>query len=293
MLFGLKGEIKEVDRTKRTVIGYPSTFGVIDDGMDVVERGAFARTINAWGPDGKQRIKALYQHEPAWMIGKHESLAEDERGLLARTRFVDTPMANDVLTLIQEGVITEQSIGFDVVLRDTDDSGIRHLRELKLYETSFVTWGMNEITPILGVKGTRNPEDIKARMERMESALKSERFDSDDIPHLMEIAIAQWKDALPSSNDDEVEALLRKVSALKEGRVISARNLSLLEAAIDALTALLTATDPAKSTRSNQDPPKEPKSDPFSDLVGELKSTKESELARELASFAASLKEGR
>src|SRR5690606_32053637 len=61
--------LKDVDSKKGVVTGYASTFGVMDEGRDIVESGAFKRTINAWGPEGKGRIKSLYMHEPAWMVG--------------------------------------------------------------------------------------------------------------------------------------------------------------------------------------------------------------------------------
>lgn len=191
--------LKDVDSKKGVVTGYASTFGVMDEGRDIVESGAFKRTINAWGPEGKGRIKALYMHEPAWMVGRPVVLKEDEIGLYHETQFsVRNTLAKDVLVLIEDGVITEQSIGYDTVVAEVDkDRNARLLKELKLYEYSFVAWGMNEFTPITGVKSGLPPADQLAKsMERMEQALRSGHFESDEIPQMMELAIKRWRDEL-------------------------------------------------------------------------------------------------
>jgi hypothetical protein len=265
MLFGLKGEIKDIDKKARRVTGYASTFGVVDSGNDIVESGAFRRTIEAWGPAGKNRIKALYQHDPSWLVGRPLKLEEDDRGLLHETQFSDTAVAKDTLTLIEDKVITEQSIGYDVIVRDVDDNGIRHLRELRLYEYSFVTWGMNELTPITGVKALRAPGAVRAQMDRLEKALKNNRFDSEDVPMLMQVALAHMKELIdsdivgtpPAGDIEDAETFetwitdnLKVLSGLsaKEGRILSARNQTLVQEAIEALRALLEAADPGKST---------------------------------------------
>lgn len=308
-----KIEIKDVDTTKRRVLSYPSTFGVLDDGGDVVEPGAFSNTIKAWGPNAKNRIKALYQHDPAWLVGKPLSLIEDDRGLLVDTQLSDTPMARDVMTLIMDSVITEQSIGYDTLFSDFDDAGHRHLREVKLYEYSFVTWGMNEFTPIVGVKSMADKRAVMARIDRMEKALKDGRFSSDELPHMMTIAIAQLKESVEATpvgdlvddgltpdvlNDPEkLEAWLGdKAKAFdvlrngfKEGRVLSANNRNLVASAIEALTALLNASESDK-TRGNKSGGLTVADELLADIRGATAMVKVKSLADDMREFAASLK---
>lgn len=275
MLFGIKGNrgsIKDINGSEGLVLSYPSTFGVEDAGGDIVERGAFKRTITAWGPLGKNRIKPLYQHDPAWMVGKVMRLEEDSFGLLAETKFSDTAMGRDTLTLIKDGALTEQSIGYDIILADGDDNMKRHLRELKLYEYSFVTWGMNEVTPIIGVKTAAERAELKSRIERFEKALRDSKFDSEEVPHMVQIAVAQWKDALVALGDQEIivhdmdtwlawlagedgEKANRLITEIKEGRVLSTGNRSIIESALEALQALLDAADSSKGTQPPKDPP--------------------------------------
>jgi hypothetical protein len=64
-------------------------------------------------------------------------------------------MGSDVKTLLKDRVLNEMSIGYDPVTFDYDaDTGIRHLREVKLWEVSLVTWAMNPEALVTGYKAT-------------------------------------------------------------------------------------------------------------------------------------------
>jgi phage head maturation protease len=56
--------------------GYASLFGAADQGGDIVEQGAYARSLK----EGR-RIKMLWQHDPREPIGTWDEVREDERGL--------------------------------------------------------------------------------------------------------------------------------------------------------------------------------------------------------------------
>ena len=198
------GEIKDVNKSKRQVIGYPSTFGHLDSMHEIVDAGAFKRTIEQWGPEGRNRIKTLYQHDPAWIVGRPIEMVEDEIGLRTVTQMADTAMGRDTFRLIEEGIVTEQSIGYDVIKDTTDEENVRHLKELRLWEYSFVTWGANEHTPIVGTKAD-GIAILQSKMERMKRLLKSGRFDSDDIPLAMELAVTQWQDTLKSMESHDTK----------------------------------------------------------------------------------------
>lgn len=182
--------IKDVDAKQGIVVSYPSTFGVLDSQNDITMPGAFSKTIAEWGPGGANRIKALFLHDPAWPVGRPLSLVEDDIGLRAETKFARTPTARDVLTLIEDGVITEQSYGYDVIKSSNGPNGERLLQELRLWEYSYVIWGANQFTPITQIKSA---EELAQRIERFEKALRNGHFKSDEAPHMMQLAINQWK----------------------------------------------------------------------------------------------------
>lgn len=200
----VSGSIADVDSLKGVVVSYPSTFDVIDAANERVKKGAFARTIKSWGPEGKMRTKALFDHKPYYLIGRPLELSEDAKGLRAVTQISKTAMGKDILTLIADQVITEQSIGYEIVKEEKSEHNLRDLTELKLYEYSFLAWGMNEDTPIIGVKGLGlYGESLSEQMGRMEKALRNGLFETEEVPTMLELALKQWQAQLPSEEKTE------------------------------------------------------------------------------------------
>ena len=121
--------------------GYASLFGVADLGGDVVLAGAFRDSLRKRGAD---RVKMLWQHDPAEPIGAWLSVEEDTRGLKVKGRLnLDVSRAREILALMREGQVDGLSIGFRT-LRATQDrkTGLRHLQKLDLWEISLVTFPM-------------------------------------------------------------------------------------------------------------------------------------------------------
>ena len=56
--------------------GYASIFDEVDDGRDIIRRGAFSKTLMERAPEG---IKLLWQHTPTEPIGTIEEMREDDR----------------------------------------------------------------------------------------------------------------------------------------------------------------------------------------------------------------------
>ena len=63
--------------------GYASLFGRREPSGDVVMPGAFAETLRRKGAD---RIRMLFQHDPAEPVGTWVEIREDHRGLLVTGR---------------------------------------------------------------------------------------------------------------------------------------------------------------------------------------------------------------
>ncbi len=68
------------------IAGYASLFGVPDQGGDVVQPGAYARSLARLAGSGR-RVKMLWQHDPGEPIGVWDEVREDGRGLYVRGRF--------------------------------------------------------------------------------------------------------------------------------------------------------------------------------------------------------------
>lgn len=144
--------IKDIDRKQGIVTGYFAVFGNIDSDGDMIMPGAFNKTIQENGPQGKNRIMHLWQHNPNDPIGKPHTLKEDNYGLYFESKVVDTVKGSDVIKLYEAGVINEHSIGFNVVKKEQKSDHVS-IQEIKLWEGSSVTWGANELTFVTGMKG--------------------------------------------------------------------------------------------------------------------------------------------
>lgn len=209
----------------RTVTGFASVFGNPDDGDDIVHKGAFTKTIQ----ESAKRVRHLWQHQihepPTALVKELREVGRDALpadllrdypeatgGLIVTREYLTTPRGEESLSGIKAGAIAEMSFGYETLVKDFTKRGsktFRNLRELRLYETSDVNWGMNPAT----------------------RAAKSE--DELDLwaAYVLE-QIAGCKGGL------------LPVFQNKEGRVISTRNLNKLKSAIDALQQVLASAEP-------------------------------------------------
>ncbi|MFT5613840.1 MAG: HK97 family phage prohead protease [Granulosicoccus sp.] len=122
--------------------GYASLFGQADQGGDIVQKGAYAASIARLKAAG-QRVKMLWQHDPAQPIGVWDEVREDERGLWVKGRLLDsTQKGREAAALIGAGAIDGLSIGYRTTKACKNDKGQRLLTELELWEVSLVTFPM-------------------------------------------------------------------------------------------------------------------------------------------------------
>ena len=185
--------VKDLDNKGRTVTGYFSAFDNVDADGDVIVKGAFSRTLRERGPQGKNRIMHLWQHDPYRPIGKPSVLQEDDKGLYFETYLHDTTLGNDTLKLYEAGIINEHSIGFRVVGEPEERDGVSYLKEIMLWEGSSVTWGANEETPAAGVKALFTDDTtLQAEIDRIQKFLRKGDV-TDDTFHMLEYKLEQLK----------------------------------------------------------------------------------------------------
>ena len=191
-----QGQISDIDENLGIVKGYGSVFGNKDSDNDIIEKGAYRRTIKNNG----SRVKYLYQHDITKPIGKMKELYEDEKGLVFVAEVPKTTFGNEVLELMKYGVIDENSVGIMPVKKDYDEDGIRVIKEAKLYEISAVTIAANDEAKILEVKGEYNNADYLAK--RFDNLIKVIRKGnvSDDLGYLIEYELEVIKSLIARDN---------------------------------------------------------------------------------------------
>ncbi|MEM7440758.1 MAG: HK97 family phage prohead protease [Pseudomonadota bacterium] len=134
--------LDEVSGDGAVVSGYASLFGVADQGDDIVENGAYAKSLAEIKKSGRS-IKMLWQHDPACPIGVWDEVREDKRGLWVKGRILPEVQAGaEALALLKAGAIEGLSIGYRTIRAAKSANGGRLLHELDLWEVSLVTFPM-------------------------------------------------------------------------------------------------------------------------------------------------------
>ena len=164
-------EIREV-REDGTFTGYGSVFGNVDAYGDIVEAGAFAKSIE------KKKPALLWQHDPTQPIGVWEEISEDKHGLLMRGRLLigKVAKATEARELLKAGAISGLSIGYMPVRWEYDKapkegsddeksrSRVRRLKEIDLWEVSLVTFPANDAARVTGVKNLATIQDVEENL---------------------------------------------------------------------------------------------------------------------------------
>jgi uncharacterized protein len=124
------------------VSGYASLFGKVDQGNDVVQKGAYAASLQRLAARGGA-VKMLWQHDPAQPIGVWDEVREDGLGLWVKGRILTkVDKGREAAALLGAGAIDGLSIGYRTVKAERNGKGQRLLSELELWEVSLVTFPM-------------------------------------------------------------------------------------------------------------------------------------------------------
>lgn len=141
--------LKGLDIKNRIVEGYFAIFNNVDSQNEMFVKGAFAKTIAENGTKGKNRIKHLYNHFDT--VGVLQELYEDDEGVRFVSKIGTHTLGNDVLRMIDEGLITENSVGYQYIPDKIEYlDGVTVLKEVKMWEgSSLDKWGANDRAVIL------------------------------------------------------------------------------------------------------------------------------------------------
>lgn len=242
-------EFKAEDGTDRSFTGYGSVFDTVDSYGDTIVKGAFKATLKEWKAKGKFP-KQLLQHgggffggsaEDMVPIGKWDEMKEDDHGLFVRGHLfdVDTDRAKAVYVAMKEGELDGLSIGFRTKKWKYDEeTNIRTLTEIELWEVSVVTFPANDPARIDSVKSEGDELPTERAFESFlrdagftrrqahvivadgfEHFLRDAGFSADEARHISSRGYRQVRrDARPSDEAcGELLALVNQRTALFTG----------------------------------------------------------------------------
>jgi uncharacterized protein len=188
--FNLK--IKSID-DQGTFTGSASVFGNVDLGNDVVDAAAFSRTLSP----GKT-FPVLWQHDVSNPIGSCKVIETRDALQVNGTLCLSDPTAQKAFTFLKAGVIKGLSIGYDVI-ESNYVGDIRHLSQLKLWEVSIVTFPMNELAMVTGVKSLSD-QDVAKHLTAIREHSKS-------IDHHQRAIRSHLKSLMDDDGNDDANLL--------------------------------------------------------------------------------------
>ena len=142
-------EIKEVGEDG-AFKGIASVYGVEDLGGDVIDKGAFTKTVQE-----NPTVPILWQHDQKEVIGFGEVSEWQGKLMLKGQLDLDDPTAKKALGKMKSKLVKGLSIGFQTIKHSWEEvsgKSIRHISELKLWEVSVVTFPMLPQAQVTHVK---------------------------------------------------------------------------------------------------------------------------------------------
>lgn len=259
--------LKVIDDGPGTIEGYRSVFGVIDEGGDIVIKGAFAATLSEYLHSGFTAQAHDWDFKEA--VGFPLDSYEDDHGWFVRSQFHSTPDAQAIRVKAKERMDAGKQVSFSfgyapkkyihieakdyeaelpkyikadllpaMLKKAQEFNRIRVLKEVEAIEDSIVTAPMNKRAAATGVK--TSPQLFEPQMDALIEAhgkekvidyLKgitgTESFESFEAAGL---ALTEFAQQMRSNHENRV----------KEGRVLSSSNRAKIQACMDSMSTVMT-----------------------------------------------------
>lgn len=202
---------KDVDNKKRIVTGYFAAFDIKDSDGDVIQKGAFSKTIQERGPEGADRIKYLQDHDRFKSVGTLKVLKEDSYGLYYEGQVGRHTAGEDFLKMVEDGIIREHSFGYRTI-KEEKKSDANYLKELMMFEGSGLQVdAANPFTPITGIK---SEQDLLAIFETLEKAFKNGTYSDQTFQEIIIPRYEAIKSILPYKNTKPQEVSIEELKSI-------------------------------------------------------------------------------
>ncbi len=219
--------VKDVDLSERIVSGIFNSYFYIDSDMDMLLPGCAAKSIQERGAGSTKgnKIKHLKDHDWSKNIARIDVLDEREieidgrkmQGIYHESFYPESTDSTDQLIKIQEGLYDARSIGFRYINLEYVEEGMEDfdkflamavnpekgeeagyfyvVKEIQLWEGSDVSFGANQLTPTLGVKGLNKQllqSKLNDKLDICKTMFKSGNI-SDEGFHRLDMEMKQIK----------------------------------------------------------------------------------------------------
>jgi len=235
--------VKDVDLENRTVTGIFNSSFFIDSDLDMLLPGAASKSIKERGVDSKKgnKIKHLKDHDWSKNIARLDVLderkikinGEEVSGIYHESFYPESQDSSDLLIKIQEGLYDARSIGFQYeklvfcAKEAENEDAVKNwemflpmainpevaeeaghfwtVKEIRLWEGSDVSFGANELTPMVALKsGSKDMamNQLFAKIDICHDLFKKGNL-SDDGFHRLEMEMQQIKSYIASLTEQQ------------------------------------------------------------------------------------------
>lgn len=186
----------QTEPTEDGFSGYAATFMTADSYGTCFAKGCFQKSLR----NRRERLPVLWQHNPHAPIGRHVTIKEDATGLAVDVHLIDDGAeGSTALKRLRGGIPLGLSFGFQTEkFRSPDDEDeidlgqvpgakkneIRVITEVKLWESSVVTFAANEKAAIAAVRSD------EARLLSLLDAITAGTLDEASAAQVQQIVAA-------------------------------------------------------------------------------------------------------
>ena len=205
-------KIDDADEKKGIISGLFAHFGSKDKQGDIIQKGAFAKTIKELGPQGTDEIAHLLDHQGNQAVAKVLELSEDE-GLKYVSQIGTHDLGRNFMAMVTSGIIKFHSIGYSTIKEEYDrESKANFLKEVKLYEGSSLQFiAANHNTPILDLKQFESEKDAMEYLDLLEKFIRTSDA-TDDLLEKLENKFNSLLKLLKPSPDTSKEKEAEKIN---------------------------------------------------------------------------------
>jgi len=206
---GLNQGFTDSDMKQGIVSGYFAVFGNKDLDGDVIEPGAFTKTVMERGPQGKQLIKYLLDHDKNKVVAKITNLYEDNKGLRYEAKIGSHSAGQDFQKMIESELINQHSFGFRTIKEQFDQEAKANLiKEVMMYEGSAVQFlGANPETTFIDLKSEEDAFEYLSRLEKFVKTSDATDETIEKLENQLKSLLEFLKPASPTLEIKEAEAV--------------------------------------------------------------------------------------
>lgn len=174
-------QLKDFSKHSRTVVFSHAVYGNIDRTGDISMKGMFR---SSW--DRGDRVDFLFNHDETQVPGRVVRTFEDEQKAYTEAKFGNWQLGNDVMEMVDFGVIKGASFKYEVEKKDyvtKDTRNIRRLLQVKHFESSLLT--LEPANPLTAVESLTKSADAinqyKLFVERADKFCRETRASDESI----------------------------------------------------------------------------------------------------------------